>query len=118
LDFKKRKVTRDELLKYFKGERWSTAEVVASAEARSAGGRRTKGTRAIRKAVSKAEAVGPLPSEDRWLGVFVSALESGPEWSQEVARGLAAFVRQNLLEPLKQMLPTLERVERSGGAGR
>jgi class 3 adenylate cyclase len=114
--FKRVAFSKEERLKYFKGERWGVRDIYVSSERHP----RKAGIRsAIRKAKSAtAYAEGTKSSDGDYRRSFaeklVAEMSSGPEWCKSVVQTMVAFSRDDLLGTLKQIVPFLEKASPVG----
>jgi class 3 adenylate cyclase len=117
-EFRKWNVTTQDKLKYFKGERWGTTAIYVSSTRpvqRSSSARRV--ARQVKNAVRKAEG----ESKGNQAGIefalrFMTRMKSGPEWCQEVLDRHTSFLRDQMLEPLRRVIPLIERAIMDGGS--
>ena len=109
--FRKWKPSSDEKLKHFKGERWGTTSIYVSA--RVATRRPGSPTSLVRQAKAAIKAVEgeKVHSEAsfEFAKRFLASMQAGPEWCAEVVNQYLTFVREQMFEPLKQIVPILER---------
>lgn len=112
--FNKLRLSANDRLKYFKGERWGIEQIYASDNA--ALFRNRKATlKHARDAVDKAEGRKPYPKEDVKFGtLFVKNMMDGPDWCQKVLEDTLRFCKDELLGRLKSIIPLLE-VEYNSG---
>lgn len=109
INFKKLNLNSDEILKYFKGDKWGTRSLYSSANRPPR--RRTAGAvlRQAKRAIADAEKPATIDDEPNLvIREFMKDLQSGPSWTQEVLRDYVAFVREDLLETLKVVVNALE----------
>jgi hypothetical protein len=107
ISFKSWRPSRDEVLKYFKGERWGTHRLVKSTDKRSPP-RSTKGlVRSTKKLIERVEGSGDGPGPESFVARFVSTLERGPAWARQVLATQVAFLRKDILGNLKSAMAML-----------
>jgi class 3 adenylate cyclase len=107
--YRSRAFTREEVLKYFKGERWSTSEIAISSERRPRASSKDALVRKTRALVMRIEKPGAEPKQDTWVGGFLEAMAAGPTWSRMVVREWTDFIKKDMLGAVKDMLGILEK---------
>ena len=94
----------DELLRYFKGEKWGTRGLVISTK-------RPERKKGIQSAVKKAKKVisslepenlRSLPDED-FVVQFSKAMMQGPQWARDVQSEESRFLKDDMLGTLKKL---------------
>lgn len=106
-EFKRRRLRKIDVLKYFKGERRGTGEVYqSSATRRRAPLRINSLIRNANQAIGQAESTDSPPPA--WLVAFIGELESGPPWAKQVYAEWTRFVREDLFAPLKSLVELME----------
>jgi len=111
-NFKKWQISPSDKLKYFKGEKWGTASIYTSSgkvgKSRSLSAL-LKGTK---KVIAKAEGAGQRQNSDLGFAkLFLSKMESGPDWCQDVIKEYLRYIKDDLLGTLKKLLSALELAE-------
>ncbi|MDD5541949.1 MAG: hypothetical protein PHX83_02125 [Acidobacteriia bacterium] len=107
--YRKRPFTRDEVLKYFKGERWSTTEIAISSEGRPQRSSKATIVRKTRALVRDLENPKSDRETDTWLRGFLEAMEAGPEWGRHVVKEWTTFLRKDMLGTIKDVLGVVEK---------
>lgn len=107
--FRKRNITANDRLKFFKGQRLGTDTIYATADRIS----RPKALRSVVKQVREAiDHVKELQDDDSLVSSFTEALFerllSGPDWAKEVMEDQRRWVMDDLLGSLINVLPILE----------
>jgi class 3 adenylate cyclase len=90
--FHKMKFSHEDLLKYFKGEKWSTNKVYASADSSLQKGKAPAPRQGGQKTTHALSSGIPL-SEQQWLSDLYHELLIGAPWAQQAAKKLDEIVR-------------------------
>ena len=109
INFKKLPLSSEERLRYFKGDRWGTSSLFASAERTPRRKTVSATLHQAKKAIVEAEKPATIGDEtDPVIRKFMEVLQSGPLWTQEVLREYTTFLHEDLLGALKNAVRTLE----------
>ena len=106
--FKKRRLTKDEILKFFKGERWRTNDIYATNSPPK--GKKLTPTK-MRTLVTKLKAgMGP-----KLRGTFVhrfsqTLLGDGPPWLKETRTEYIRFLKEDMLGSLEKLIPSMQNI--------
>ncbi len=96
--FHKLSFTHEDLLKYFKGEKWATNKVWVSADSSSQKGGSVKAQQ--KRHQKSAPLLTGLPlSEQPWLSTFYHALMAGAPWAKQTAKKLDEIIAKRTKEP-------------------
>lgn len=113
IHFKKRTISAEERLKYFKGEAWGTKDLVVSAERPP---RRRSLSTVVKHAKGAIASATMTGNSDRErvarISRLLTALETGPQWAALSLKEYARFTREDLLGSLQAIVAE---IERSGG---
>jgi class 3 adenylate cyclase len=109
--FKKWRVSKEDRLKYFKGEHWGTDDLYVSVEKQTRAKPSLKAViRQGEAAINKAEQGGdPNEASLKRVTAFVNSMMNGPAWCKEVIREEARFIEQDLKGSLKKVLEVLKK---------
>jgi class 3 adenylate cyclase len=104
--FRKWRVSREDNLRYFKGERWGTNDLFISVERKTSRRRSLdsvirEGERAIKKAEQGGDANEPSLKH---VTEFINSMLNGPAWCREVIQEEARFIDQDLKGSLKKLI--------------
>ena len=109
ITFKKLNLNAEDRRKYFKGERWGTANLYASAERKLRPKSLDSVLRTVRKTIAEAEKPQTIQDEtDPVVKQFMESLLSGPVWTQEVFKNYIKYLREDLLGTLKVVARKLD----------
>jgi len=109
MGFKKLRVNAEDRLRYFKGERWGTGNLVASVDRQSRVKSKASAVRKAKRAISQAEGIAPI-NDGRYeflLSLF-QRIEEGPEWAKATKLEFSRYIRDDLLGSLKKVVQMLE----------
>ncbi len=108
VDFKQLRVSDEDRMRYFKGERFGTRSLVVSAERKVR--RRSAGSvvRLAKGAIGRAESGSGVEADAELAFRLVRELQSGPQWAREVLEEYLGFVKDDLLGTLKNVVGHLE----------
>jgi class 3 adenylate cyclase len=105
MTFKKLVFSKEERLKYFKDETWGINDIYISGNRPH----RKKGIRAVVKQMRSAVALKTEgPNRGEFTSKLIDEMEAGPEWCKAVRRMWSNFIHNQLVVPLKEILPKLE----------
>lgn len=105
MTFKKLVFSKAERLKYFKDETWGTNEIYISGDRPH----RKQGLRTIIKHVKSAVALETEgPDRSDFTNKLIDEMDAGPEWCKVVRKTWTDFIHNELVVPLKELLPKLE----------
>ncbi len=107
--FKRLRLSRDDRLRYLKGERWGAESLYVSSDKQPKASSRQGAMRNVQRALDMAAGTCPNPDVPERLEVtrkWVGALSSGPEWCQEALRELGEYIYR-LERLLKEAVPSL-----------
>ncbi len=114
--FRKWTPSRDELMKYFKGEKWGTKTLYASVE-KVVTKKNNASIKTLKKklsrTISKAEGDEPFDQHNEFLTEFVEGMQKGPTWSKLVITEQTKFLKEEMLGTLKQALNIFEKEPKS-----
>jgi class 3 adenylate cyclase len=109
IDFRAWKVTREEQLKYFKGEKWGIRSVYRSGFKKQRRRSRSSVTKLAKQLVARVEGAGSVNAASMAFAIGVmDRMMNGPEWCRTVVDDYMRFVRDELLGTLKRLIPILE----------
>ncbi len=111
INFGKWKLSEEDLLKYFKGEKLGTSSLYVSKDKKPVVRSKKAFLKQTKALIAKVEDE-PLPVTDRvaYAQRFVAAMHNGPQWCQAVITEHSRFVKEELLGALKTALPLLEQI--------
>lgn len=107
--FRRRVLTGEEKLKFFKGEKWGTDALYLSGASKPRALSRNAVLKAAQLAIRDTE--GAIPDDDARLAFSKSLLNgmlAGPKWSQNVAADYTRYLNEGLLRNLKALSSLLE----------
>jgi class 3 adenylate cyclase len=105
VDFKKLKLSKDEKLKYFKGENWGISDLLVSGEKIY----RAKSNSAhIRRAKRSMMRERSDPKHIAFAERIADGMENGPEWCSEVEQKMSEF-NNHMRKIIADVLPVLEK---------
>lgn len=107
---KKKKLSRTDLNKFFKGENWGTGGIYVSSKRKQPKVSREQLQHNIEATILQAETgkgLSTTPADDLILE-FNSKMLAGPEWAKQVVTKQHEFARDQLLGNLKKLLPMLK----------
>ena len=109
IKFEKLSLSADERLRYFKGDRWGTTNLFASAERKPRARTKPSLLRKVSKTIAEAEKPSTIQGEtNSTIRKFTEDLQSGPLWTQEVLRDYLNFLREDVLGTLKKVARELD----------
>jgi class 3 adenylate cyclase len=109
LHFRSWKPSKEECLRYFKGERWSTDVLYRSGARKPRPRTKTSTMKLATAAVEKATGLSAVDdSAFAFTRSLLTGMANGPEWTQRVAADYTRFVREELLGSLVAVLQILE----------
>ena len=107
--FRKLNVSAEDRRKYFKGERWGTANLYASAERKPRPRTLDSMLRTVKKTIAEAESPQTIQDEtDPTVKQFMECLLSGPAWTQDIFKDYVKYLREDLLGTLKVVVRKLD----------
>jgi len=110
--FKKWTPTKDELMKYFKGEKWgtttlySTVDKVKSKQKNTSIDSLEKG---ITKVINEIEDSKPIDDDSNFLVEFIKKMQAGPKWSKRIIREEIKFLEESMFASLKNIQNILKK---------
>jgi len=111
IHFKKRTISAEERLKYFKGEAWGTKDLVVSAERPP---RRRSLSTVVKQAKGAIASATMTDNSDRErvarISRLLAALENGPQWAVLCLKEYVRFTREDLLGSLQAIVAGIERI--------
>lgn len=112
--FNKWRVSKEDRLKYFKGESWGTEDLYVSVEKKMKAKPSLKAIiRQGEAAINKAEQNGdPNEPSLKRVATFVNSMLNGPAWCKEVITEEARFIEHDLKGSLKEILGVLKKAEK------
>lgn len=117
--FKKLKLAKQEVTKYFKDELWGTKEIYVSEQPKP---RRVKSLRGVLKDAKKAIRDAEVGGDDEIRSVFVNKLvadmRNGPDWTRLVLEELTRFIKEDFYGSLKAVIPVIEEAQKRAKAER
>lgn len=109
IDFRKRNVTADERLKFFKGQRLGTDTIYATTDKIPRPKSLKSITKQVRKAIDLAENRQEGDSlKSSFSAALLARLSSGPDWAKETMEDELRWIHDELLGSLIKVLPFLE----------
>ncbi|MCH7737962.1 MAG: hypothetical protein IH872_11255 [Chloroflexi bacterium] len=109
MGFRKRSITKEERLKYFKGQRMGTDSIYATADRISRFKTFESAAKNLQKAINTLE---EPKGQDYLLNPFIDSItgrfSSGPDWTAEVMVAYARYIKDDLLGNIKKLVPDLE----------
>jgi class 3 adenylate cyclase len=117
IHFQKLKLSKEDKVRYFKDEKWGTADIFASGDRAHRHLSVRTVLRFAKKAIDHAE--GRRDSPAKHTNFYTKVLEemrTGPDWAQEVEKTIHKFTSDELLGNLKRLVPMLEKQKEEGGA--
>lgn len=100
--FRSLKLSAEDRLKYFRGERWGTSSLYSSTERKSHSKSKSAVLRMVKKTIAEAEKPQTVDDEtDPMIKQFMIDLLSGPAWTREVFKDYMKFLREDMLGALK-----------------
>ena len=106
--FKQLRLSKEDRMKYFKGERFGTGSLVVSAERRGRLRSVSSIVRSAKGAIERAEGNGSTDVNAEVALGFVRELHSGPQWARGVVEEYTRFVEEDLVGTLKKVVKSLE----------
>lgn len=106
--FQKRRITKEERLKVFKGHSWQTGQIFTSVDRKTKPAKIGTISKIAKEAIAKAEKTPAAGDEDFFIMKFLKSMISGPTWCREVIAKEVAFVRDDLYIPLKGLVSLIE----------
>lgn len=108
IGFRKLRMSKDNRLRYFKGETWGTSDIyVSGGKAQRSVGLRTLVKR-TKELIKNVESGNPDMKRMDFATKVVLEMTNGPDWCREVQKTLDRFRRESLLGSLKRIIPILE----------
>jgi hypothetical protein len=108
--FQKKKIEKEERLKFFKGHGWQTKQIFVSI----GGKRRPTSIKAIinkaKEVIAEAERPSGPSDENSFSMQFVRNMTLGPKWCREVISKETEFVREGPLALAKEILLSVEKI--------
>lgn len=111
--FKKWKPSKEEKLKFFKGENFGTDTILVSSNIQTNRPNVKTVTRNAKKATANAESDIPVDPESP-IKIFTNQMSSGPSWCKKIIQEEAEFVRKELLGTLKTVVDVIEKNKKNG----
>jgi hypothetical protein len=109
MTFKKLVFSKEERLKYFKDETWGTNEIYISSDRPHRKHGIGASIKHIKSALALPERRTPRGGDrTEFINKLVDELEAGPEWCKAVWKMWSSFIHNELVVPLKEILPKLE----------
>jgi class 3 adenylate cyclase len=110
--FQKKKIKKEERLRFFKGHDWQTKQIFVSA----GGKRKPTSMKAIvnkaKEVIAKAEGLSGPSDENSFSLQFVRNMMLGPKWCREVISEETEFVREGPLALAKEIVLNVEKINR------
>lgn len=111
--FRRKKLSAKEVLRYFKGRSLGVKEILVTVQAPS----QKKNLRAVHQnateAIAKASGTSINAGKDsEFIERFASMFLKGPEWTRTVWELETTFIRENLFNSLKEIIPLLEKLKK------
>jgi hypothetical protein len=109
MTFKKLVFSKEERLKYFKDETWGTSEIYISSDRPHRKHGIGTSIKQMKSALAFAEGRKPRGGDrSKFIDKLVDEFEAGPEWCKAVWKMWSSFIHNELVVPLKNILPKLE----------
>jgi len=116
--FHRRIITKEEKLRFFKGQGWQTDQVFASIHAKGRPASIASITNLAKKVIAKTEGASAPRGEDSFGIQFLRNMKAGPSWCRTVMSKEVEFLRDGFIGPLKKLIPTLEKLKLQEREGR
>lgn len=107
IDFKKLTFTRDEKLKYFKGQEWGTRDLYISADKKPKHRSHTTVVKMAVKAIDEFE--NPEPDYTSVKAKMATDMLAGPEWSRQVLLDTHKFMATEMAPALKGLIDAMKK---------
>lgn len=109
IKFKKINLSSSEREKYFKGDKWGTTSLYASAERKPRPRSMDSLLRQVQKTIAESEKPQTIQDETNpTIKRFMEDLLSGPAWTQEVFKNYIRFLQEDMLGTLKMVAHELD----------
>ncbi len=109
IKFRKLSLTEDDRLKHFKGERWGTTNLFASAEKKPRVRTKSAVLRSAKKTIADIESPKTTSAESVIVAQqLVAHLQTGPQWAREVLEDYTEFLQEDMLGTIKKLVIELE----------
>jgi len=113
VNFSRWRLTSQDRLKHFKGERWGTKSLYVSIDKRTS---RKSSSRLVRSSKEllhqlKNPAGTELPQDRAFLASFINRMIDGPLWGRKVVCDHHKFIMENLALPLEKAIGETEKLE-------
>ena len=111
INFKKLSLSADDRLKHFKGERWGTTKLFASAERKPRTRTKSALLRSAKRAIANAE--NPDREETESVNIarmLIEELQAGPRWTNQVLEDYVVYLRDDMLGSLKKLVQCFEKM--------
>ena len=107
--FKKLSLSADDRLKHFKGERWGTTKLFASAERKPRIRTKSALLRSAKRAIANADNPDSEQTESVTIArTLIEELQTGPEWTNQVLEEYVVYLRDDMLGSIKKLVKYLE----------
>jgi class 3 adenylate cyclase len=114
--FKFWRVSKDDRLKYFKGERWGTNDLYVSEERKIKRKSLKSLIRQGEAAIKKADHGGdPGEASLKYVTSFVDSMLNGPTWCRDVMVEETRFIERDLKGSLQQVINVLKSIRATNG---
>ncbi len=114
--FQRKKITKEERLKYFKGHDWKINQIFISVNRKIISKSIKTTINTAKKAIAKAEKPSTPSDENSFSMQFLKNMMSGPKWCRDVVSEELQFLRDGFLGPLKTLVPIMENLDRQKSA--
>jgi len=102
--FGKLKLTREAVLKYFKGQRWQTGALYASGIKRSRKTSMRALLRRSKKALKVVDQPEKHPAKSVFSGQFIKRLDGGPGWARDALETYYTFIERDIAGALRDFV--------------
>lgn len=102
-NFEQLRLTEEDILKHFKGEKRGISKIVASSQIKRRSSSSSKFASQIRQTMSKETGHAELKAEyEHFVSSFVDRCQIGPQWAREMIDLELRFLKDDMLAPLKE----------------
>lgn len=112
-EFKKWRPSKEEKLKFFKGESFGTETIFISSESKNTKPSFKSTTKKVKKAIFDAESDARLDPESP-IVIFTNSMSNGPAWCKKIIQEEADFIKNGLLGTLKSVVEIIEKHPKKG----
>ena len=108
VDFKQLRLSKEDRIKYFKGERFGTRSLVVSADRKVRRRSLSSVVRSAKGAIELAESDSSAVTDAKVAFRLARELHFGPQWARGAVEEYMGFIKDDLLGTLKEVVEQLE----------